>query len=158
MPPAPSYWQVREPAVTKQSPHRVAAPDMSVDSPKAKCSSSKGGPPWGSGRSSSTSTLKHPNSMSTKKPSCPKESTLDIQAKSPQAHSSCKHDRSPSPTSGAAGCKQRDLHRVDSSMANITLPISSSTLDTFPVIEPVSEGSVGLGVLWSPWAQSHSRA
>ena len=43
MPPAPSYWQVREPAVTKQSPHRVAASDTPVESPKAKCSSSKSG-------------------------------------------------------------------------------------------------------------------
>ena len=50
MPPAPSYWQVREPAATKQSPHRVAAPDMSVESPKAKHSSSQGGPPQGSGQ------------------------------------------------------------------------------------------------------------
>ena len=45
VPPAPSYWQVREPAVTKQSPHRVAALDTSGESPKAKHSSSKGGPP-----------------------------------------------------------------------------------------------------------------
>ena len=44
MPPAPSYWQVREPTVTKQSPHRVAALDAPVESPKAKCSSSKSGP------------------------------------------------------------------------------------------------------------------
>ena len=44
VPPAPSYWQVRELAVTKQSPHRAAAPDTPVESPKAKCSSSKGRP------------------------------------------------------------------------------------------------------------------
>ena len=105
MPPAPSYWQVREPAVTKQSPHRVVALDTSVDSPKAKCSSSKGGPSWGSGYSSNTSTPKCPNSTSAKKPSCPKESTLDDQAKSPQACSSHKRGHSPSPTSGSAGRK-----------------------------------------------------
>ena len=58
VPPAPSYWQVRELVATKQSPHRAAAPDMSVESPKAKCSSSKSAPPQGSGRSSNTSTLK----------------------------------------------------------------------------------------------------
>ena len=45
VPPAPSYWQVRELAVTKQSPHRVAAPDTPAESPKAKHSSSKGRPP-----------------------------------------------------------------------------------------------------------------
>ena len=44
MPPAPSYQQVREPMVTKQSPHRVAASDTPVESPKAKCSSSKSNP------------------------------------------------------------------------------------------------------------------
>ena len=44
MPPAPSYWQAREPAATKQSPHRVAASNIPVESPKAKCSSSKSGP------------------------------------------------------------------------------------------------------------------
>ena len=49
VPPAPSYQQVREPAATKQSPHRVAAPDKSVESPKAKHSSSKGRPSWDSG-------------------------------------------------------------------------------------------------------------
>ena len=146
MPPAPSYRQVRELAVTKQSPHRVAALDTSVESPKAKCSSSKGGPSWGSGRSSNTSTPKHPDSMSAKKPSCTRESTLDDQAKSPQVCSSHKCSHSPSPTSGSAGCKQRDLHGVDSNMADITLPISSSMLDTFrsltgslsDVIEPLA--------------------
>ena len=105
MPPAPSYWQVRELVVTKQSPHRAAALDTSVESPKAKCSSSKSGPPWGSGRSSNASTLKHPDSTSAKKPSCPKESTPDDQAKSPQARSSRKHGHSPSPASGSAGRK-----------------------------------------------------
>ena len=110
MPPAPSYQQVRELAATKQSLHRAAASDTPVESPKAKCSNSKSGPPQGSGRSSNTSTLKHPDSMSAKKPSCSKESTPDDQAKSPQACSSCKHSHSPSPTSGPAGCKQRDLH------------------------------------------------
>ena len=44
MPPAPSYQQVRELVVTKQSPHRVAASDTPVESPKAKCSSSKSRP------------------------------------------------------------------------------------------------------------------
>ena len=48
VPPSPSYQQVREPAVTKQSLHRVAALDTSVESPKAKCSSSKDGPSQGS--------------------------------------------------------------------------------------------------------------
>ena len=131
MPPAPSYQQVRELAVTKQSPHRAAALDTSVESPKAKRSSSKGRPSWGSRRSSNTWTLKCPDSTSAKKPSCPKDSTPDDQTKSSQACSSCKCSCLPSPISGSAGCKQRDLCRVDSSMTDITLPIGSNTLDNF---------------------------
>ena len=46
MPPAPSHWKVREPAATKQYLHRAAALDTSVESPKAKRSSSKSGPPY----------------------------------------------------------------------------------------------------------------
>ena len=44
IPLAPSYQQVREPVVTKQSPHRAAASDTPVESPKAKHSSSKSSP------------------------------------------------------------------------------------------------------------------
>ena len=44
VPPAPSYWQVREPTVTKQSPHKAAALDTPAEFPKAKHSSSKSGP------------------------------------------------------------------------------------------------------------------
>ena len=84
MPPAPSYQQVRELVATKQSLHRVAALDTHVESPKAKCSNSKSRPQQGSGCSSNTSTPKCPDSTSTKKPSCPKESTPDDQAKSPR--------------------------------------------------------------------------
>ena len=145
MPPAPSYWQVREPAVTKQSPHRAAALDAPAESPKAKCSSSKSGPQRGSRCSSNTSTPKRPDSTSAKKPSCPKESTLDDQAKSPKAHSSHKRGHSPSPTAGPAGHKRKDLHMEDSSVVNTTLPVSCSMFDGFhsltgsfsDVIEPL---------------------
>ena len=75
VPPAPSYRQVRGPAATKRSLHRVAASDIPVESPKAKHSSSKSGPRRGSRCSSNASTPKCPDSMSAKKPSCPKEST-----------------------------------------------------------------------------------
>ena len=44
MPLAPSYWQVREPVATKQSPHRLAASATPAESSKAKYSSSKSGP------------------------------------------------------------------------------------------------------------------
>ena len=44
VPSAPSYQQVRELAVTKQSPHRAAALDTPAESPKAKRSNSKSGP------------------------------------------------------------------------------------------------------------------
>ena len=105
MPPAPSYWQVREPMATKQSPHRVAALDTPAESPRAKRSSSKSRPQRGLGCSSNTSTPKCPDSTSAKKSSCPKESTPDDQAKSPKARSSHKRGCSPSPATGSARCK-----------------------------------------------------
>ena len=145
MPPALSYQQDRESAAAKQSPCRPAAPDMSAESPKTKHSSSKSGPLWDAGPSSNTSTLKHPDSTSAKKPSHPQESTPDCQAKPPQDCSSQKCSHSHSPAAGSAGCKQRDLHGVDSSTVDTTLPIGSSTMDTFhsltgslsEVIEPL---------------------
>ena len=82
MPLAPSYWQVREPMVTKQSPHRVAASDTPVESSNAKHSSSKSGHQCDLGCSSNTSTPKCP-STSPKKPSCSKEPTSNGQEKSP---------------------------------------------------------------------------
>ena len=145
MPPAPSYRQDRKLAAAKQSLHQVAAPDTSVESPKSKHSSSKSRPLRGTGHSSNTSTPKRPDSTSIKKPSHPQESILDCQAKSPQDHSFQKCSRSPSPATGSAGCKQRDLHGIDSGTVDTTLPIGSSTMDTFhspmgslsEVIEPL---------------------
>ena len=143
MPPTPSYRQSREPSAAKQSPHRAAVPDTSVEFPKTRCSSSKGRPLWGTGCGS---TPKRPDSMSAKKPSSPQESTLDHLAKSPQAHSSQKCIQLPSPTAESDGCKQKDLHGVDSTTVDTTLPIGSSTMDTFhsltcslsEVVEPLA--------------------
>ena len=146
MPPAPFYRQGSKPAAAKQSPHRAAAPDTSVESPKTRFSSSKSGPPRGTGHGSNTSTLKCPDSTSTKKPSHPQESTPDHLVKYLQAHSSWKHGHSPSPAAESDGGKQRDLRRIDSTMVNTTLPIGSSTMDTFcsptgslsEVVEPLA--------------------
>ena len=88
VPPTPSYQQSRKLATAKQSPHRAAAPDTPVESPKTRHSSIKSGPPWGTGHSSKTSTLKCPDSTSAKAPPHPQESTLDHLGKSLQAHSS----------------------------------------------------------------------
>ena len=131
MPPALSYWQSREPVAAKQSQCRLAPPDTSVEFPKSRCSSSKSGPPQGTGHSSNTSTLKHPDSTSTKKPSHSQESTPDHQVKSPHARSSQKCSRSPSPTAGSARSKQRHLSGIASSTVDTTLPLGSSTMDTF---------------------------
>ena len=146
VPPALSYWQNRELAAAKQSPCRPVAPDMSVESPRTRRSSSKSGPLQGTGCGSNTSTPKHPDSTSTKKPSCPQESTLNCQAKSLQAHSSRKHSHSPSPTAELDGCKRRDLCGIYSGTVDTTLPIGSSTMDTFrsptgsliEVVEPLA--------------------
>ena len=131
VPPVPSYWQAREPEVTKQSPHRAAASDTPAESPKAKHSSSKSGPQCGSGHSSNTSTSKCPDSTSTKKPSSSKEPTSNGQEKSPKARSSCKRGHSPSPTTESVGCKWRDFCMEDSGTVDTTLPISSSMFDGF---------------------------
>ena len=146
MPPTPSYQQNSKLAAAKQSLHRAAALDTSVESPKTRHSSSKSGPLQGTGHSSNTSTLKCPDSMSTKKPSHPQESTPDCPVKSPQARSSRKHGHSPSPTAESDGGKQRNLHGIDSATVDTTLPISSSTMDTFhsptgslsEVVEPLA--------------------
>ena len=105
MAPTPSYWQSRELVAAKQSLHRAAALDTSMESPKSRCCSSKSRPPQGTGHGSNTSTPKCPDSMSAKKPSHPQESTLDHLPKSLQASNSLKHGHSPSPTTGSAGCK-----------------------------------------------------
>ena len=131
MPPALSYWQSRELVTAKQSPHRVAAPDMAVESPKTRCSSSKSRPLWGTGHGSKTSTPLHPDSTSAKTPPHPQESTLDCPVKSPQARSSQKHGHSPSPTIESAESKRRGLSRIASGTVNTTVPLGSSTMDTF---------------------------
>ena len=131
VPPAPSYQQVREPEVTKQSPHRVVASVTPAESPKAKRSSSKSSPQCGLGHSFNTSTPKCPDSTSAKKPSSSKEPTSNGQKKSPKTCSSHKHSRSPSPATRSVRCKQRDFCMEDSGMVNTTLPISSSMFNVF---------------------------
>ena len=69
----------------KQSPPRAATPNPAMESPKAKCSGGKGGHHSSSGCSSNTSTPKHPDSTSAKKPSSSKEPTPNEQEKSPQS-------------------------------------------------------------------------
>ena len=88
---------------------------------------------------------KHPDSTSAKKPSCPKESSPDDQVKSPKVHSSCKHGRSPSLTTGSAGCKLKDLCMEDSSTVDTTLSISFSMFDGFCSPLPPSITSAPLG-------------
>ena len=146
MPPTPSYWQSREPATAKQSPQRAVALDMAVESPKTRHSSSKSGPPRGTGHGSKTSTPKCPDSTSAKTPPHPQESTLDCPAKSSQSCSSQKHGHSPSPTMELAKSKQRGLSGIASSTVDMTLPLGSSRMDTFlspmgslsEVVEPLA--------------------
>ena len=129
VPPAPSYQQARQPEVTKQSSPRAVTPNPSVESPKTKCSSGKGSLNHSSGCSSNTSTPKHPDSTSAKKPSSSKEPTLNSQEKSPKARSSRKHGHSPSPSAKSVRHKWKDVHTEDTCTLNTTLPISSSVFD-----------------------------
>ena len=96
VPPAPSYQQAREPEATKQSPPRAVTPNPSMESPKTKRSSGKGGSHCSSGCSSNTSTLKCPDATSAKKPSSSKEPTSNSQEKSPRARGFRKCGCSPS--------------------------------------------------------------
>ena len=124
-PPAPSYLQARQSKSTKCSPPRATIPNPAVESPKAKRSSGKGGHHCSLGCSSNTSTLKHSDSTSAKKPSSSKEPTSNDQEKS---H---KHGHSPSPSTESVKCKQKGVHTEDTHALNSTLPISSSAFVGF---------------------------
>ena len=129
--PAPSYLQAKQPKATKQSPPRAATPNPVVESPKAKCSGGKGGHRHSSGHSSNTSTPKCPDSTSAKKPSSSKEPIPNEQEKSPRSHGSRKCGHSPSLSAESVGCKQKGVCTEDTRTLNSTLPISSSTFDSF---------------------------
>ena len=128
--PAPSYLQARQFKTMKQFPPRAATPNP-VESPKAKCSSGEGRHHHSLGCSSNTSTLKHPDSTSAKRPSSSKEPTSNDQEKSPRGHGSHKHGCSPSLFTKSVRCKHKGDHTEDTRTLNFTLPISSSVFDSF---------------------------
>ena len=128
-PPASSYLQARQPKATELFPPSAVTANPSVESPKAKCSGSKGRPHYSSGCSSNTSTPKHPNSTSAKKPSSSKEPASNKQEKSPRARSSCKCCHSRSPSAESVGRKWKEVRTEDTHALNSTLPVSSSTFD-----------------------------
>ena len=127
--PAPSYQQARQPKATKWSPPRALTPSPPVESPKAKCSGVKGGPHCSLGHSSNTSTPKHPNSTSTKKPSSSKGPTLNGLERSPKAHVSHKHGHSPSQSTESVRHKWKDVCMEGNRTLDSTLPVSSSAFD-----------------------------
>ena len=129
----------------KRSPPRAVTPSPPVESPKTKHLGGKGSPHCGSGCSSNTSTPKHPNSTSTKKPSSSKGPASSEQEKSPRAHGSHKHGCSPSPSAESVGCKWKDVHMEGNCTLNSTLPISSSTFDGF--CSPMGSHSDGTKLL-----------
>ena len=89
-PPAPSYLQAKQPKATKRSPPWAMTPNPAVESPKTKHSGSKAGHHHSSGHGSNTSTPKHPDSTSAKKPSSSKEPAPNEQDKSPRSCGSHK--------------------------------------------------------------------
>ena len=129
-PPAPFYLQARQPKATKRSPPRAVTPNPSVESPKTKHSSGKGGPHHSLGCSSNTSTLKCPDSTSAKKPSGSMGPASNEQEKFPRAHSSHKCGRSPFPSAKSVRHKWKDVCTEDTCTLNSTLPISSSGFDS----------------------------
>ena len=130
-PPAPSYLQAKQSEATKQSPPWAAMPTMTAESPKTKCSSGKGGHHCSLEHGLNTSTLKHPDSTSAKKPSGSKEQFPKEQDKSPKSHSSHKHGGSHTLPAESDRCKWKEAHTEDTCKLNSTLPISSSGFDGF---------------------------
>ena len=128
---APSYLQAKQPEATKWSPPWAATPNPTVESPKTKCSGSKGRHHHSLGHGSNTSTPKHPDSTSAKKPSNSREPALKEHDKSPKSHGSHKHGCSPSPSTESARHKQKDASTEDTCELNCTVPISSSGFDGF---------------------------
>ena len=130
-PRAPSYLQAKQPKATKWSAPQAMTLNPAVESPKAKCSGGKGRHHHSSGRCSNTSTQKHPDSTSAKKPSSSKEPALNKQEKSPRSHGSHKHGHSPSPSAESVRCKWKEVCTEDTCTLNSTLPISPSWFDSF---------------------------
>ena len=106
-------------------------PNAAVESPKTKPSGSKGGHHRSLECSSNTSTPKHPDSTSAKKPSGSKEPVPKEQDKSPRSCGFCKCGHSPSPSAESDGCKWKEAHTEDTHELNSTLPVSSSGFDGF---------------------------
>ena len=106
-------------------------PTMAAESPKTKSSSGKGGHHRSSGCSSNTSTPKHPDSTSAKKPSSSKEQVPKEQDKSSKSHGSHKCGRSLNPPAKSSEHKQKEAHTEDTCELNSTLPVNSSRFDGF---------------------------
>ena len=127
--PAPFYLQAKQSKAMKWSPPQAMMPTVVAESPKIKCSGGKGGHHCSSGCSSNTSTPKHPDYTSTKKPSSSKEPVPKDQDKSLRSRSSHKHGLSPSLPTESDGRKQKEACTEDTRELNSTLPISSSWFD-----------------------------
>ena len=106
-------------------------PTAATKSPKIKCSGGKGRHHHSSGCGSNTSTSKHPDSTSAKKPSSSKEPVSKEQDKSSRSCDSHKHGCSSSLSAKSDGHKQKGAHTEDTCKLNSTLPISSSRFDGF---------------------------
>ena len=128
---APFYLQAKQSKAMKWFPLQAAIPNTAVESPKTKCSGGKGRHHHSLGHGSNTSTPKHPDSASAKKPSSSKEPVLKEQDKSPRSHGSHKHSHSPSLSAKSKGHKQKEAHTEDTHKLNSTFPISSSGFDGF---------------------------
>ena len=107
-PPALSYLQAKQSVARKQSPPWAVMPNKAVESPKTKCSSSKGRHHCSFRCGCNTSTPECPDSTSAKKPSSSKDLVLKEQDKSPWSCGSCKCGHSPSPSAKSDGCKQKE--------------------------------------------------
>ena len=124
-PPAPSYLQAKQSEATKWSPLWAVMPNPAVESPKTKHSSGKGGHHRSSGHGSNTSTPKHPDSTSAKKPSPKGTGQVSQELWLSQAWPF------PLPSTKSARHKWKEAHTEDTHKLNSTLTISSSGFDGF---------------------------
>ena len=106
-------------------------PNAAVESFKTKHSGSKGRHHCSSEHGSNTSTPKHLDSTSVKKPSNSKEPALKEQDKSLKSHGSLKCGHSPSPSAESDGRNWKEAHIEVTCDLNSTLPINSSWFDGF---------------------------
>ena len=142
-PPASFYLQAKQSEATKRSPMQAMMLTMPAESPKTKSSSGKGGHHHSSGCGLNTSTPKHPDSTSAKKPSSPKEQVPKEQDKSPRVTA----------LTNAAGPQ---LHLPSQMNVSGRRPTQKTPANSTPLSPLAPLGLMASTVQWGPTAKQLS--